>query len=1701
MKRITRLLLLVLLALPLCVQAANDMDKHLPANWGGWKNLSYSVNDTTFYTGDLLPMQAAVSGQTLHVFWPDWKPNAQGEACVYYRRSTDAGKTWEDARAIVKAKNVSMVDINYAGGSFGSNSKWFAVEGQNVHLVTVVKSDDDQNSELLYTYSHDGGKTFQQRILAKGSEGDGHYYYGRPHVVCDGQTLVIAFQRARYNYDNYKTRVLTSFDGGTTFTDKEIDKVQTLADVQVSGRRWTVLGADSYWSYNMWWGNVYLSTSTDGGNTISTQNIAPILPDGNSWCELNYMKGFNGASFNYHPQMTLEGDVINVIFKGCIDENEEHPSYNDSRAHTVFRRSTDGGQTWTEPMYIPGTTGTEGAIAAKGQHIYVLQNPHGPKIWYSHDGGKTWDMQERCYWTSRYDGFGNFFELYIAPDDPTGQHVYMTGVRSLLVESKDGFRTVHRNFTIGTESWDYKNWNNQSLTVLMDSEGTEHWLMNYGSPYKPFDSYFWNIVYRRNDLQPATTGREMALDISKIEGQKIDRPMTNVTIPLTPSIMATAEATTVECWVRVDQGNSFQIASLTNDLADHSGSQYRGGWYISVSSDYSDFFSFEGGVSTELSVDDKGEVVWDRWRYQIKEWGLWHHVALTYDSNVEKDNLRLYADGLLMGTRTERGKLRIGNNPIVIGRGSNSYSPKGLVDNFAIYSRALTQEEIQQHIYSQPDAKDKDCRLLLTFDGSLQDQSQYHNDPAPLMDAILVEHDGIRAPHPEFTLTKDMKGQTAYGNDVTPDGEAYWWILPWPNNPSSYLTSTNPHVTKEFDRYPGNYSFTMIAKGTGDCNAFASVTKHITVGGLSRVEPTVAGQDDVVKLRIIGGYSLTYNNQPRVALHRDGTVIEGTWNVEYGYNSSKITNINDLAPAFFNLADAPLGKYDVIVGTDTLRQAFTLEKGEEPDVWLQVNGRGAGLWGKYQRYTIDYGNRSNVAAYNTPMFLIIPDRHGTVDVQFDFDFELCNPALDDYGLEIARQLGDHLMAYDEATGDSIRIYSFMIPYIGPNSTNQRSFRIKMDANPAVTDSEITIGYWIELPWGAYDPDAPNPYETAAARRNAPYTMEQGECVAKELGKAALETAISVVPGVGCMYAIGKTLYQAKPGREKFWWTFLGNTTSSFFSCAADAIPGSMFAFAAFNLASLAWTYYSAGDNINSECLNGKPNSKKHQGRGSYDPNEMIGPWGPDDNRHYIQPIHQMAYTVTFENKSSATAPAHEVFVTDTLDATKYDLSTFTFTSYGWADTTLVVGGSQTKDFTRDIIYKVKDQDILVRVSGQFDEQTGIARWSFVSLKKNGDEIEDPDLGFLVPNNDNRDGEGFVSFSVEHKANPASSSTVSNRATIIFDANAPIATNTYVNTFDDDYPTSKIANVEENNGQLVVMVEGSDVTSGIDRYTVYAQKNGGEWQAVATVANGSAVGTATFTCDPGTRYGLCALATDRVGWNEPKSLKAEAEFTTSGSVAPPHTTTVAVAATGFATFYDSQYSYTLPAGLKASIVSGYAADCLSYQPLSGSVIPKGVPVLLEAERKEAATYTLTATDAASGSAVGTNLLHGSDVATTTTADADNLFYKLAYGPSNTTLARSFGWFWGAQNGAAFRIEGHRAWLALPKQTAARAYLLDGDATGINDLPMNSEGVNVGDAWFDMQGRRIEKPQLPGVYFKGNQKVVIRTATQGNANLSK
>ena len=124
--------------------------------------------------------------------------------------------------------------------------------------------------------------------------------------------------------------------------------------------------------------------------------------------------------------------------------------------------------------------------------------------------------------------------------------------------------------------------------------------------------------------------------------------------------------------------------------------------------------------------------------------------------------------------------------------------------------------------------------------------------------------------------------------------------------------------------------------------------------------------------------------------------------------------------------------------------------------------------------------------------------------------------------------------------------------------------------------------------------------------------------------------------------------------------------------------------------------------------------------------------------------------------------------------------------------------------------------------------------------------------------------------------------------------------------------------------------------------------------------------------------------------------------------------------------------------------------------------------------------------------GANMLKGSDVATTTTADEPSLFYKLTFGNSKTAQAGTFGWFWGAENGGAFEIEAHRAWLAIPQgvnNTPAIAYIVGTNGNGTTAIKNIENKQDATGEYYNLQGQRVNAP-AKGLYIHNGKKVVIK-----------
>ncbi len=146
--------------------------------------------------------------------------------------------------------------------------------------------------------------------------------------------------------------------------------------------------------------------------------------------------------------------------------------------------------------------------------------------------------------------------------------------------------------------------------------------------------------------------------------------------------------------------------------------------------------------------------------------------------------------------------------------------------------------------------------------------------------------------------------------------------------------------------------------------------------------------------------------------------------------------------------------------------------------------------------------------------------------------------------------------------------------------------------------------------------------------------------------------------------------------------------------------------------------------------------------GSYDPNDKRPEPLGLENEGYISATQPLDYTIRFQNTGTDTA--FTVVIRDTLSAA-LDISTLQINGASHPNTFQIVGSN-------------------------------VLEWTFANI-------------LLPDSNVNKPlSHGFVSFSIGQTENNAPGTEITNRAGIYFDFNAPIITNTTLNTVFEDYKT-------------------------------------------------------------------------------------------------------------------------------------------------------------------------------------------------------------------------------------------------------------------------------------------------------------------------
>ena len=282
-----------------------------------------------------------------------------------------------------------------------------------------------------------------------------------------------------------------------------------------------------------------------------------------------------------------------------------------------------------------------------------------------------------------------------------------------------------------------------------------------------------------------------------------------------------------------------------------------------------------------------------------------------------------------------------------------------------------------------------------------------------------------------------------------------------------------------------------------------------------------------------------------------------------------------------------------------------------------------------------------------------------------------------------------------------------------------------------------------------------------------------------------------------------------------------------------------------------------------------------------DPNDIYGYTAESGSKYMKEGTSDVYYTIEFENNPEiANASAHTIVVKDTLDANRFDLSSFAATSVKLGDKVMELDGK--KNFSKQTLDLRPEINVIAQVSLSFDESKGIATWTIESLDPMSMEPTLDVMQGVLPVNVNGNGQGELTFDIKLKPGMVEGETVSNRAGIVFDQEGTIMTPSWVNTVDATLPESCVSNVTmASDTTVAVRIEASDVLSKPWKYDLYVQENAnGTWKRKAV--NIPVDSMAQMKVNEGISYGFYVVVTDSAGNVEQKEAAREFTFEMFGS---------------------------------------------------------------------------------------------------------------------------------------------------------------------------------------------------------------------------
>jgi hypothetical protein len=269
------------------------------------------------------------------------------------------------------------------------------------------------------------------------------------------------------------------------------------------------------------------------------------------------------------------------------------------------------------------------------------------------------------------------------------------------------------------------------------------------------------------------------------------------------------------------------------------------------------------------------------------------------------------------------------------------------------------------------------------------------------------------------------------------------------------------------------------------------------------------------------------------------------------------------------------------------------------------------------------------------------------------------------------------------------------------------------------------------------------------------------------------------------------------------------------------------------------------------------------------PENKYGPNGYDlpeipliERIRSISPVQKLNYKIDFWNKETATAPAQDVYINDTLDS-DLNWTSFRFEEIGFLNWTVRLEPTQYFNVYVDLR---PASNLIVTVKGTFNPSNGQINWLFKSLDPGTLQApEDALAGFLPPITENGTEIGWVCFSADKKEGLPSGTRLENQAFVNFDGVGPWnpapKDAPFLNTVDSKAPTSSLSAKTEGTNIELAWNSNDDAGSGVRDYSIYLSKDDGAFEVwLSHVTNNSVV----FAGEFGHKYALYSVAEDNVG---------------------------------------------------------------------------------------------------------------------------------------------------------------------------------------------------------------------------------------------